>query len=102
MSPKVQRSVSLRLATFIRHRYDLDNVNVNGLCAKCHALENKQMQLDAAIDVDENINSNDHMSDYDEQEQNSDEAEDANDDDDDETIKCVSNAEFEPSSHPHL
>ncbi|CAF1173028.1 unnamed protein product [Didymodactylos carnosus] len=36
---------------------------------------------DAVMDVDENINSNDHMSDYDEQEQNSEEQEDANDDD---------------------
>ena len=80
-APKVQRSVSLRLATFIRDRYDLDDVNVNGLCAKCHALENKQMELDAAMDVDENINSNDDMSDYDEQEQNSEEEEDANDED---------------------
>jgi hypothetical protein len=87
-TPKVQRSVSLRLATFIRDQYDLDDVNVNGLCAKCHALENKQMELDAAMDVDENINSNDDMSDYNEKEQNSEEEEDANnedcDDDDDE------------------
>jgi len=39
------------------------------------------MELDAAMDVDENINSNDDMSDYNEQEQNSEEEEDANDED---------------------
>jgi len=33
------------------------------------------MELDAAMDVDENINSNDDMSDYNEQEQNSEEEE---------------------------
>ena len=60
-APKIQRSVSLRPAEFMGDRYDLDDVNSSGLCAKCHGFESKQMEEDEAMDIQENINSNDDI-----------------------------------------
>ena len=72
-APRVQRSVSLRLADFIHNRYDLDDVNVSGLCAKCYAFESKEIEEDETMDIEENISSSDSLFDKDEQEQEQDE-----------------------------
>lgn len=79
--PKVQRSVSSRLADFIRDQYDLDDVTVNGLCAKCHAFEVKQMNKDEVMEVEGDSRSNDEMSNSDEQEQDEEEIEEPDSDD---------------------
>ena len=81
-APKIQRPVSLRLDQFMRDRYGLGDVNVSGLCAKCHAFESKQMAEDGMMDVEENISSNDDMSNDDEEEQDEEKEEDDDYDDD--------------------
>ncbi|CAF1339127.1 unnamed protein product [Didymodactylos carnosus] len=79
--PKVQRSVSLRLDRFMRDWYDLGDVNVSGLCAKCRAFESKQMAEDEAMDVEETISPKDDMFNDDEQDEEKKEEDDDYDDD---------------------
>jgi TATA-binding protein-associated factor Taf7 len=91
--PRVLRSVSIRLADFIRNRYDLDGTNVSGLCAKCYASESKEREEDETMDVEENISSSRNSSDKDEQEQEQEEEEEneeteENDDDDHDENSC--------------
>lgn len=55
-SPKVQRSVSSCLNQFIRDRYNLDEINITGLCAKCHAFENQKMNENENMDIEDEVN----------------------------------------------
>lgn len=68
--PKVQRSVPSRLNQFMRDRYDLDDTNVTGLCAKCFAFENREMKENDTMNIEEQANCNDGSCDENQEDDN--------------------------------
>jgi hypothetical protein len=76
--PKIQRPVSFQLDQFVCDQYGLSDVNISGLCAKCHAFESKQMAENEAMDIEENISANDDMSNDDDYDNNNNNEDDDN------------------------